>query len=675
MLLGLLAVAVPLVLHAWLRHNAPVVSLDAVMALVLHGQGTARRLRAVHVALLVVRALVVAGAAVMFARPYREVPATAGAGERPLAVAVVLDDSLSMRLASEGGTAWERARDVSLRALRELPAESTACVVRASRPVVMVPEAGGGWEPEQAARYVEGLSAGRGATDLPAAVRAALSRVRASPQRDRRVVVVSDFLQHATAGFPSAPEQAGVDVVLVDVSQASSARNRAVVDVTASPAPDLSPGRIRVRVTVRNGTPDPMDEILSVRAGAAAAARRVECPPRDVCAAEFRMEVDEGVRVGEARLPPDDLPDDDVRYFSLEPRDRSAVLLVEGLSTGRESDRASFFLSWALSLHDGDDPGLAVTTVPAGELSPLHLAAVGTVGLLDPGPLAPDRARALTDFVASGGGLLVAAGPDTDLESWRTTLAPLLPAPARAVARLDAAEGAPGRRIERVDPAHPATAGLSGLLGEARVDRVLVLEDGWAADATVLASLEGGMPVLAARRLGRGTVLAWLSGLDRRWSDLPLRPAFAPLARQAFAWLRQAGGARPAGAVRVGEARWVEVPADADGVRVVPPSGAAVTMPRSGAFEGTVLPGVYRVEPLRAGRPDAARADAFVVNPDPAESDLVRGPGAPEVLAGGRTRSSDDGVPAPFQRTPLAGHVLAGILALLLAEAWLRGKA
>ncbi len=674
LLLGLLGVAVPLLLHWYLRRTAPIVALDAVMLLVLHGAGETRRLRLVHLTLLAVRALIVAGIALMFARPFITVPAAGGVSDHPVAVAIVLDDSMSMRMAGEGGTPWDRARETTLRTLKELPAESSVFLVLASRPVTVQPDDAVGWDAIQTIRYVESLSATRAASDLSAAVRAALVRVRVCPQRDRRVVVISDFYDATAASFPTLDELAGVSVVPVDTSSSGRSRNRAVIDVSTYPAPDLSPGRVRVQVQVANGGAEPMSEVLSVRAGAAAVARRVECPGGARCNVEFVLEVPEGVRVGEARLPPDDLPDDDVRWFSLAPRDRDAVLLVDGSPSRRTGEGAAFFVARALGLQMPDDPGFVVTTIREDELSPLHLAAVGTVGLLNPGPLAPERARALADFVASGGGLFVSVGPNLDLEGWGATFKGLLPSQVRAVLDIGGGVSKVPRVISRVDPTHPAVFGLGGLLAAVKIRRLLLLDDGWQGDSSVIASLDSGQPVLVDRHVGQGSVLVWLSSLDRDWADMPLLPVFAPFIRKSFGYLRDAGGPRPSGAVAVNEPRYVEISSDADQALVRPPSGHPVALLASSAFEGTAMPGIYRVDLVRSGKPDPVRSDVFVVNTDAAESVLNAPAGIPAVFSRFMATEQDQTVASATRRMSLLGQMLVGILLLLLAEAWLRGK-
>jgi hypothetical protein len=77
---------------------------------------------------------------------------------------------------------------------------------------------------------------------------------------------------------------------------------------------------------------------------------------------------------------------------------------------------------------------------------------------------------------------------------------------------------------------------------------------------------------------------------------------------------------------------------------------------------------------FQPGRPDAVRTEAFVANPDPEESLLSRdrGPPPPSIRADLAARDPE---PPPFRKVPLWPPLLLCVLGLLLAEAWLRGKA
>ena len=329
MLWVLPAVLIPLAIHFYLRTRAPTVALDALMHLVLAGGATAMRLRLIHAILLAVRVAVVAVIVLLFARPYTLAPAVVGSTEA-VAIALVLDDSMSMRLASGGGSPWDRSRTQALRVLAGLPPESEIVVVAAGRPVRAWPASGGTWSADRAARHVSRMAATRSGTDLGGAVRTALDRVRSAGPRDRRVWVASDFRMAGIEGFPGPQDRAGVEVTTFDVGADVPAANRAIVSAVASPEGPLPSGRFRVRVDLRNDGDDPFSDVLSVRIGMAGIARRVDCPPRETCPFEFVLEAEEAARFGEARVAPDDLPDDDVRWFALTGRGRNTVLLVNG---------------------------------------------------------------------------------------------------------------------------------------------------------------------------------------------------------------------------------------------------------------------------------------------------------------------------------------------------------
>jgi hypothetical protein len=678
LLFGLAGMAAPVAIHYYLRRHAPVVTMDAVVRLVLSGGRTKLRLRLVHALLLASRVLIVGLLALLFARPYLRLPAVAGmAAEHPVEFAIVLDTSMSMRLSSGGETSWARARAHVAKTLSELPPESRVHVVLATRPPESFPAAGPGVDADAATRYVSRLGPGLSGADLGAAIRLAARRVRAGEHRDRRLVVVSDFFDHAQGAALSPEDVVGIEVMAVDLSPQGPVANRAMVAATASAAPDAGPSHVRVRAVIGNDQDRPLGDVVTVRVGETRVARHVTCEARSRCAQEFLVGVEQGALAGEVRLRPDDLPDDDQRYFQLAPRNQDAVLLVDG-EPGRREDRDEvFFLSRALSARVGDEAGFAVTTVRPEELSPLHLSAVGTVVLANVAHLLPEQVQAVAAFVASGRGLLVTVGGGMAQER-AVSLAPgLLPAGLRDVVDFGVGGARPGRSIAWVAAGHPAVDGLlggPGSLSTGSITRYAVLEPGWPAGTSVIASLDNGAPILVERRLGRGAVLTLLTSIDRDWNDLPLRPAFAPFVRQVMGWLRAVGGTGGRSSIDVGEPRRVEVPDGFTHAVVTPPSGEPVRLPATEDFARTRQPGVYRVELYAAGRPEPARQDVFVANPPPEESDLRRATGVPAALRATRPVGTDSS-PQPVRKVALGPGLLLALLGLLLGEAYLRGKA
>ncbi len=668
MLWGLPAVLIPLIIHFYLRGRAPTVALDALMHLVLAGGATAMRLRLIHVILLAIRVVVVATIVLLFARPYSEEPAVVGSVE-PVSFALVIDDSLSMRLATSGTTPWEQVRAQALRVLADLPPESEVVVVAASRPHQAWPATGGTWSAERAARHVSRMVATRSGTDLAGAVWLALDRVRSAGPRDRRVWVASDFRSAGLDGFPGGDERAGVIVTAFDAGADLFARNRAVVLAVASPEGPLPSSRVRVRVELRNDADDPFSDVLSVRVGMAGIARKVECAPRRTCPFEFVIEAEEAARFGEVRIAPDDLPEDDVRWFSLSRRGRNAVLLVNGEPRRQPEDDETFFLERALAIRTVNEPGLASVRVTPADLSPVHLSSVDVVVLANVDALRLDQFRALAEFATRGGGVLITAGDAFDsarAAAWDS----LLP----AAPRDRIAAGPAGSRVvvSEDGPLPPALVSGPGSLADARVRWFSLLDDGWGVDSRILAWTDTGAPLLVERRLGTGGVLAWLTTIDRDWTDLPLRPGYAPFVRWMVAHLQSMAGTGGRPAILVGQPRRIELPAGAARAEIHTPSGDRVRMTATGDFLGTGVPGVYRASFLASGD-DAAvvGSDLFLVNVDPAESALARPDSMPiEPLV-----AAKDSGTAPTRRVPWHPWLLGLALSLFLAEAWLRGKA
>ena len=118
-LAGLLAVGIPIIAHLLRRQKLPTQTLPTIAFLHRLHATRAARLRVVDMLLLILRALLVAGLVLVAAAPYRVVQP--GSLDRQHALAIVLDDSLSMAAMHEGKTLIERAADSSLDQARKLP--------------------------------------------------------------------------------------------------------------------------------------------------------------------------------------------------------------------------------------------------------------------------------------------------------------------------------------------------------------------------------------------------------------------------------------------------------------------------------------------------------------------------------------------------------------------------
>jgi hypothetical protein len=140
----------------------------------------------------------------------------------------------------------------------------------------------------------------------------------------------------------------------------------------------------------------------------------------------------------------------------------------------------------------------------------------------------------LREYVANGGGLLLAAGADIDGEVITDVLGPgisiasLLPAVGR--------QENSGRSLAPVDSRHPVLAPFrgGGSLGLVRFDRITSLR-GTACQP--LARFTTGEAALAECPVGSGRALVLASDLDNAWNDFPRHASYVPFVQEAVEYL------------------------------------------------------------------------------------------------------------------------------------------
>lgn len=329
--------------------------------------------------------------------------------------------------------------------------------------------------------------------------------------------------------------------------------------------------------------------------------------------------------VGEARCEDGDLPGDDARYFHLPRVGASRVLVVDGDPGDTPIRSEIYFLERALAPWGGGRSGVRPdVTTPVGllDLDPDEHQVVFLANVSDPRTFAP----ALSEFVRTGGALVIGAGENVSPDRYNTSLGGLLPAPLRRTEDL-AARGelgvplqAPDSTIELFEPF--SRSGRSAF-AEVRSRRVVLLEPYQErSEVRTLLTYSGGVPALVEREVGRGRVLLWTSSFDYDWSSLPTQAVFMPLVQRIVGYLgADAGGGAGRIDATVGRPVPIELPDLALQPSVIGPDGQEVPT----RLDGTTLlftperPGPYSVEI------EAVPTLAWVAaNLDPLESDVRR---------------------------------------------------
>lgn len=555
------AVAVPLILHLFQRHQGPRVSFPAVRYLRRAEREHATRIRFRQLFLLALRVLAVVLLAAAAARPF--VPG-AGDAHEPTAVVVILDNSMSSGAVMDDRRVLDRLKAGARQTLDAAGPDDRFWLIRAGEP----------WEPALAgdagevARAVAAVRPAAGGSNLSAALARAATLLESATAGAREVHLLTDL--QARAIESGGAREAAVPVRVLGVP--ASPANRAVTSLEVGGGISPRAGeRSTVSATVDG---DPMGDSLAIRLavdGAVRAAARAPVGSAVVLAFPARPP---GLVTGHVEIDRDALAADDRRHFTVDVRPPPAVAVGEALP----------FLEEAVTV-----------LAEAGRLRRASAADADVV--VAPGGRGAERLRTGTHVVV--------LPPVTALEL--------------AAANRRLADAGIPWRLESPAPGEGRidTTGLAlaELLSDVRLRRVYgltrVAGDAPAPRDSVLIRLRSGEPwaVMGRAGPGAGTYVLLATPLTAEAGTLPVSAAMLPLLDRAVnVW---AADAMPGRGYRPGDV--IEVPADGLLQR---PDGSVEPLPRGARFRLTDA-GVYRV------RVDDEVVAAFAVNPPPSESDLT----------------------------------------------------
>jgi Aerotolerance regulator N-terminal/von Willebrand factor type A domain len=704
LLLGLLAAALPWLIHRIGKRRARPVAFAAMELLLRAEREVSARRRLRELLLLALRTLVAAALPLAFARPFTEVRSDLPAATtRTQSAVIVLDDSASLRrLASAGGdVVFQLARARARSLLESLSPDSDVALVLSSEGTP-APVA----EPSNdRGRVLAALDAAvctARVADFGAALRRAGQILASSPHADRVVYVVTDL--QATGWDDVVATESGPAVIVLDVGGAWE--NRAVVSLSAEPAPEEGAQGVAVVAEVANFAAEPAHKLgLTLRLDGADVARGfIDVPAHGHARKRFLSTLralggGDTAHDAEVELDHDLFPLDDRRRARVEVARGLRVLVVDGDPRTVRTEDETFFLEAALRAGGG---GFSITTALPDELPPASLAGYAAVFLANVAKPSEELCQGLARYVAGGGGVFVSVGDRVDADTWNQRCKAVLPQPlglkrTAAVAPGGAPEGEtvdlrPAERLAPLDRRHPLLASFPAKgdgLASARFFQFMLLEP--VPDApgrSVVLRYENGAPALVAADVGRGRVLLLTTTVDREWTDLPIRPGFLPLVQEAARYLAGAPGSDSISALTVGQRREVAVGPEDARVEIVKSNGQSRWLEpeprdphasdargaeprgrRTVTFTETDEPGLYRVRASRADGTVVERpAEGFVVNLDPAESDPTR---LPDDKRPDRAPAGGGGAAAPKRRLELWHFLSAAVLVAVLAESLL----
>jgi Mg-chelatase subunit ChlD len=358
----------------------------------------------------------------------------------------------------------------------------------------------------------------------------------------------------------------------------------------------------------------------------------VNVRPQEETVVHFRHAFEEpGDAVGSVRLQidpktsgvPDELPYDNVAYFSIPVMPKVNVLVVNGDPNPLLHADDAFFINTALAprVQEVTSP-FQVREVGPASLTPSDIRAADAVIFTNVDAVPPENLPALEEFLRAGGGAAFFVGAKVRPETFNRTFGAVAPCKLFALGRKDGDDAVALTTVEYKHPLFREFYGPQhGSFDRAYfVQYFLVTES---QQAQKLARFNNWHPALLEKPFGRGRTLLFVSSVDLEWNDLAVTSVFLPFVQELT---RRLCGQRAAGSAR-------NVPVGGLIAHRLPPSAGGKAEIRTP--DGKVLSGdgekkgreAFTYVPDRPGvydlSYDGGRA-RFAVNLLPREPDPVR---------------------------------------------------
>lgn len=236
----------------------------------------------------------------------------------------------------------------------------------------------------------------------------------------------------------------------------------------------------------------------------------------------------------EVRLEEDDLPSDNSRFLVVQVAEKRSVLLVDDESLQSDSG----FLSAALSA-DPELTGIESQVRTSDVLTAVPLDQFDCIYLLNVRELPADATELLKDYVSSGGGIVWCPDDQANTTWYNTALREaqpsLFPTRLQTVAGMESQESSDADFQKIVFEQHPIFA-VYNIPDSPFADTIQVSR--WfentvpeansstaSGQASILARLTNGTPVIFEQKAGKGRILTLLTTAGKRWTNWPLTPA------------------------------------------------------------------------------------------------------------------------------------------------------
>ncbi len=616
-LFGLLAAAIPLLIHLWSRRQAVTVDFSSLMFLVAAHRQNVRRLQLKQLLILLLRMLIVALIALALARPFLTLGLPLAAVRAKTDVVIVLDNSYSMGYQDVDGVWFEKAKTLATDVLRSLRHGDSASLILMSdipQPVFqqLTPDVG------SVIAAIQNAEVSYRSTNVQPSLELAHEILSESTQQNKEIYLISDFAQNGWNNWEAIANQSGSRIVLLPVSYRTP-HNTNIEEIIPSHqliGVDLP---FHLNTTIENYSDAPISQTtLTFYVGDQKRKTQTFSATADESIGTTLTHTfsTPGTHTGFFELTDDRLNADNRRYFALEALGEIRVLCV-----GDQTEYLKLVLNPLVSKQITGAPVqssmIQPTACTPAEFDTFPLEGYDVILLADVLKITTKAEAQLREFVRQGKSIIVFGTANYNL-SW-----------------IPAQLGQPiiwqtPQQVSKYEESHPIFEifpenVLSGQYGPQFYQSMTVTP---ASDTTVIARFEDETPFLLERREGKSHILFFNCGLQQQSNnnELLVNPYFLPLLQHSVLYVMRDDTQKN---INVGEVYTASYPqnsggrawikrlesADEDAMTAVPIGEDGATR-----FETTELPGIYQID---VKTKDRLFRDFFAVNTPPAEANLT----------------------------------------------------
>lgn len=555
--LGAFACTIPLLIHLMHRSRFRVVKWGAMHLIESTASPKSKRILWRHLLLMLVRCMLPILIAVAMSRPLVQSWTAQGTGES-VALALILDDSLSMQAVSrDGKTRWNRALDHLGTIVSGLPKSSKVGLILGGTPVETQSF-------ENTDELVRSLTAWKqqssrsGSFDPSSSIRQAVAWLTKSDSIRRQLLLVSDFsvsdwesdsldLPGLDAFIGQQPIKPRIGCLPIEATNVPyDTGNLTVERITVSPSL-LIPNREGILTAlVRNTSPQAKDRVR-VRLDiddVEQEQQEIDIPGNATVQARFRWlpkaPRDYLAKIG--LVSNDPLRDDDFSYAMLHVEKPRRILIVDGESNPSTDQTETKFLKAALSpfAYSGTprpDPFLC-NVITSSDLVDRPWASMDALILSNVPSLTDEQSRELRSWIEEGHGMIFFAGDRVQPRNWNDL--PVIRSdgimPGKILDRTELLDRKRDEEEVAVDLSNVNFSAISEMpkstfhsLADIRFHAFHRWQIDRTESTTPVVYLSNGEPWIIRSQLGKGSILWVTTSCGDSDSNLPSRAAYVPL--------------------------------------------------------------------------------------------------------------------------------------------------